>query len=324
MRLRTRGRIRGASVLASAAFAAGAAGCGDDVSTPVGAAGALPPPSGTLDVALPGRPGPADPLLASAPSQVLLVRQVFEPLVETLTGPYGDLRRLPGPALAVRSSSNHTLWSLRLRPGIVFQDGTRLDDAAVLANATRWRTTTAGRALLPGLVAADAPRPGLVRLFFSRSVPGLRRALAQPQLGLVSPRALSTATGEGASVARPSRAGSGPFELREHSGDEVVLARNATWWGTSRGLGPALDSIDLHYVSPAAARARQVHSGEAQVATSLPPRSAAALHRDPLISVRRGGGAMGATAFERSVRGAGLSGPAPLLSGAWLTTIGAG
>jgi peptide/nickel transport system substrate-binding protein len=324
MRLRARGSIRGASAGALAIAVLAAAGCGDSVGPEVGAAGALPPPSGTLTVALPGPPGEVDPLLASDPSQLLLARQVYEPLVETLSGPYDDLRRVPGPALSVRSSSDHTRWRLRLRPGMSFQDGTRLDDAAVLANAARWRTTDAGRALLPGLYAADAPRPGLVRLFFNRSMPGLRQALAQPQLGIVSPAALSTPTGEGATLARPSNAGSGPFEIRERSGDRVVLARNATWWGTSRRLGPALDSIDLDYTAPAAARARQVRTGEAQMAIALTAAIAAALHHDPLITLKRVAGGTGGTALERSVRGVDLSGPTPVFSGAWLTTIGAG
>jgi peptide/nickel transport system substrate-binding protein len=321
---RARGQIRGASALAAVILAATAAGCGGDVSAPVGAAGALPAPSGTLTVAVPGSPGELDPLLAADPSSLLLVRQVFEPLVETLTGPYGDLRRVPGPVRSARSSSDHTRWRLRLRPGIAFQDGARLDAAAVLANATRWRTTTSGRALLPGLVAADAPRPGLVRLFFDRSVPGLRQALAQPQLGLVSPKALSSPSGEAATLARPARAGTGPFEVRQHSADQVVLARNATWWGTALGLGPALDSIELDYVAPARARANLVRAGDAQLAIGLTAPTAAVLDNDPLVTVKRAAGGQGATALERSVRGADLSGPAPLLSGAWLTTIGAG
>ena len=321
---RARGQIRGASALAAVLLAAAGAGCGSDVNTPVGAAGALPAPTGTLTIAAPGSPGPIDPLVAADPASLLLVRQVFEPLVETLTGPYDDVRRVPGPVLSARSSSDHTRWRLRLRPGIVFQDGARLDAEAVLANATRWRTTTAGRALLPGLVAADAPRPGLVRLFFDRSVPGLRQALAQPQLGLVSPKALSAPAGDGATLARPARAGTGPFEVRQHSADQVVLARNATWWGTAHGLGPALDSIELDYVPPARARANLVRTGSAQLAIGLTPPTAAILKNDPLITVKPGGGTAGATALERSVRGADLSGAAPLLSGAWLTTIGAG
>lgn len=294
------------------------AGCGSSVSGPIGAAGALPAPSGTLVIALPGRPGTLDPLLAATSSQQLLARQLYEPLAETLTGPYDDLRRVAGPARSVRGSSNAEIWRVRLRPGIKFQDGSRLDAAAVLANAARWRATPAGRALLPGLTAADSPRPDLVRFFLDRSDPRFRARLASSRLGLVSPKALASAAGPAS-----GRAGSGPFELRQRSARQVVIARNASWWGTGRRLGPALDTVELHYVPGAAARAKLVRTGQAQIATGLTSTLATSLARDPLISVR-GHGTAGLTALERSVRGVGFAARAPALSGAWLTTIGAG
>ncbi len=311
-----------ATLVALSSAALGA--CSNPVEAPVGAAGALPAPTGTLVLALPGRPGDIDPLEASDSNEQLLVRQIYEPLVEKLTGPYGDLRSVPGPAVSVQPSRDDAVWHLRLRPGIVFQDGSRLDAAAVLANASRWRTTPAGRALLPGLVAADTPRPGLVRLFFDRPEPSVRRELALPQLGLVSPEALSTPTGTAATLARPAQAGTGPFEVRQRSLRAVVLARNEDWWGTARRLGPAVDSLQFDYVADADARGRLLRSGQAEIATGLPARVAALLGRDPLLSMRPGRGGEGATGLERSVRGVDFSGGTPALSGAWLTTIGAG
>jgi ABC-type transport system substrate-binding protein len=203
-----------------------AAGCGGSVGPSVGGAGALPTPSGSLAIALPGGPGPLDPLKATTPDEQLLVRQINEPLVERLSGPYDDVRSVPGPALAVRPSSRATEWRIRLRPGIRFQDGARLDAGAVLVNATRWRTTPEGRALLPGLVAVDAPRPDLVRFFLDSPDPAFGRSLASPRLGLVSPRALLPRSGDGATLKRTMGTGTGPFELRQRSANTVVIARN--------------------------------------------------------------------------------------------------
>src|SRR5207253_117257 len=124
-----------------------------------------------------------------------------------------------------------------------FQDGSPLDASAVVVNAERWRASAAGRALLPGLEAADAPRPDLMRLFLARPLADVRRRLASPRLGIVSPRELT-----GGRVERPTGAGSGPFELRRAAGPSVVLARNTGWWGTAHGLGPALDQIALRVV----------------------------------------------------------------------------
>ena len=167
--------------LAGIAVAALLAGCGSSVGSNVGVAGALPAPSGSLRIALPGGPGTLDPLAATTHSEELLVAQINEPLVERLNGPYDDARRVSGLALRVRPAAGGSVWHVELRPGIRFQDGSRMDAAAVLANATRWRTTSEGRALLPDLVAADSPRPGFVRLFLSRPDPAPGEAARPPR-----------------------------------------------------------------------------------------------------------------------------------------------
>ena len=54
---------------------------------------------------------------------------------------------MPGLAESAQSSAGDTIWTFRLRNGVVFQDGeTPFNSAAVQANATRWLTTRpAGR-----------------------------------------------------------------------------------------------------------------------------------------------------------------------------------
>lgn len=252
-----------------------------------------------------------------------MVRQINEPLVERLSGPYDDVRQIAGPARSVRPYERATLWRARLRPGIRFQDGARLDAGAALANAQRWRTTAAGQALLPGLAAVDAPRPDLVRFFLSSPDPDFARKLSSPQLGLVSPRALSPRSGEAATLARTSRTGTGAFELRQRSADAIVIARNSDWWGTGRRLGPALDSVELRYIPGDRERADLLRRDEVQVAAGLGKAEAAAVARDPLLEVQRGraGAVLG---LERSVRGIESADRVPVLSSVWLTTIGNG
>ena len=272
---------------AVAGFAAAAlvAGCGSSVDSNVGVAGALPAPSGSLRIALPGSPGTADPLTAATASQELLVAQINEPLEQVLHGPYGDAQRAKGIALRIRQASGGSVWHVELRPGIRFQDGSRLDAAAVLANATRWRTTAEGRALLPGLVAADSPRPGFVRFFLDRPDPAFAKRLGAPQLGLVSQRALSPSSGDAAVMSHSTDTGTGPFELRQRSSRTVLIARNAAWWGTGLRLGPAIDSVTLTYADSPAARARLLREGAVDVAEDISPGDASALERDPLLDV---------------------------------------
>jgi ABC-type transport system substrate-binding protein len=293
------------------------AGCGSQNGASVVAAGGEPAPRGTMTIAVPARPRDLDPLSAASPVDRLVSRQLFEPLVQRLSGPYDDVRHLDGIALSVRPGAGGTVWRVRLRSRVRFQDGSALDASAVAVNAERWLASTAGRALLPGLVAADAPRPDLVRLIGDRPMHGVRRALASPRLGIVSPRELAGSAG---TLTRTTRAGSGPFELRPGAAGTVVLARNTNWWGTSRGLGPALDQVELRAVTSASARARLLRRGDVALAWGLTHAAAERLARDPLLTSLVGPD-HASIGLERSVRGIDSATAVPLLSGVWLTTI---
>jgi peptide/nickel transport system substrate-binding protein len=290
--------VRG--VLAAALLAAILpAGCGGGGATrfsgnePRGAGG-----GGTLSFAIPS-PAGLDPLRAATTSDQYVDRQIYEPLVATLDGPYKSVRDRRGLALGWSHSADFRIWSFQLRHRVRFQDGTPFNASVVLANAGRWRTTAEALALLPGLVAADAPRPDLARLILSKPLADLPRRLADPRLGMVSPAAIGPG---GASLSRVSQAGSGPFVLAERSADGVSLARYRRWWGSSLGLGPALDRIEFGVVPQQAARVRLLRAGDVRLAAELDRGAVETVRRDPLLTVvgARGGQALG---LERSVRG---------------------
>ena len=320
MRWRRRHRPGPAAVAATGlALALLAAGCGGDGSggaTPSGLAQAGS--GGTLTWALAGRPRELDPLLATSRPDQLVVRQVYEPLVEQLAGPFGDVRVRPG--LATPATGDETVWRLRLRGGVRFQDGALLDGSAVLANVRRWLSTPEGRGLLPDLVTADAPQPDLVRFFLSRRDPNFSADLSSPRLGIVSPQALHPRSGERARLRRDERAGTGAFEIRESSPDEVVVARNVDWWGTPRGLGPALDQVIFDTLPAPGERYRLLRAGDVEAADELPPEQLDHLRHDPLLTSLPGPGDT-VLGLERSVRGIESGREIPVLSGVWLTTL---
>jgi peptide/nickel transport system substrate-binding protein len=312
------GRLRGAWVVAVlfAAFC----GCGEEGArrfsgtSPTDAGG-----GGELAYAIAADPGDLDPLHAETPSAQIVARQVFEPLVASLDGPYGAPTDRPGLALRWESSDDFRIWSFHLRSEVRFQDDTPLNAEAVAANAERWQGDPAGQALLPGLVAADAPRPSLVRLILSVPDRRLPERLTDPRLGIVSPAALGIETGAGASIARAEDAGSGPFALQRREDAALALIRNRDWWGSRLDLGPALDAISFTVVADPRARARALSDGTARVAADLPREVAEALSTDPLLAVL-GAGTGHAVGFERSVRGIADWRPIPL-SGAWVAVI---
>ena len=299
-------------------------GCGGDESrgTPALTGGTPPGEGGTLVWAVADPVRTVDPLGARARSERLVSAQIHPPLVSTVAGPLGDTRQVPGLALRVRPSADASIWTARLRSGVTFQDGTSFNSAAVLANAERWRTTAAGAALAPGLVAADSPRPGLVRFVLAGPDPSFDERLAAPGLGIVSPRALRPRSGAQATMRRSQGTGTGAFELRERSRTRLLLARNVDWWGATvaGGLGPALEQLEFRIEPSSAVRFALLDAGDVQLADELGLAQARHARLDPLLDVLPGGGGTW-LGVERSVRGVTSARDIPSLSGAWLTRV---
>ena len=263
-----------------------------------------------------------DPLEASSRAEQIAARQVNEPLTARVTAPFDSERQVAGLARKARSSDNDTVWTFKLRTGVRFQDGSPFTAQAVLANATRWRTTAAGRAALPGLLAADAPRPNEVRFVLSAPDPRFPRRLASPRLGIVAPDALEPRSGEGAIVDRSLATGTGAFEIRQRDAALTLLARHTNWWGAFAGidLGPALDQIELRTESSPSLRLALLDAGDAQLADELEPDQASQAEEDPLLSVLAGTDDT-FLGLERSVRGVDSAREIPPLSRAWLTQL---
>jgi ABC-type transport system substrate-binding protein len=298
-----------------------AAGCGGDSAESV-TPGSQPSPSGTLGIALPSRPVTLDPLLATTPAERLVVAQVYEPLTRSVSGPYGEGASKPGLAVWARPAGDGTTWRVRLRSGVQFSDGAHFNAAAVLQNAMRWRTTPAGQALLPGLVAADAPRPDLVRFFFDRPDTNLAQQLASPSLGVVSPKALRSPNAS-TRLDHGLAAGTGPFELHRGDSREILLARDPRWWGTRLQLGPAVELVAFRFASAPSRRLVLLRRGSVEIAEALGPELLAAVRRDPLLTDQTGPGDTG-VGLSRAVRGFRAAHGTPLLSRVWLTTVATG
>ena len=311
------------ALLGIVAVAALLAGCDSDEEGQVGDASATAPGGGgSLVWALPESPATLDPLFAGSDAERLVARQVYEPLVERLAGPFEDPRRVPGIARAVRRTSDPTVWRVALRPGVRFADGTPVNAAAVIANAERWQAHPGLSGLPPQPeLFVFAPKPPYeVRFKLAEPDPGFARRLASPALGLVSPLALRRAGGGELGFGLVTDSGSGPFELRERGAGSLILARNAGWWGTDRALGPALDLLEFGVEPVEGERAALLRDGAAQVASELRGSVLDAVAADPLLTVVSEAGGIVA---ERSVRGIPAE-EAPFLNGVWRTLIASG
>jgi len=312
--------------LRAAMFAAGlvlaVAGCGDGDGSGTRRASQLPPAGGggTLAYAVPGLPTTLDPLAAKGRTAETVTRQIYEPLIARVIAPYGLGVTQPGLALSARPSRDRTTWTLNLRLGVRFQDGTPFNAAAVLANSRRWQTDPRGRALLPQLFAVDAPRPDEVRFLLDSPVRDLPRRISSPQLGIVSPRALEPQSGQRARFLPDVRnSGTGAFHPGAGGPARLELSRYTDWWGSPLGLGPALDGVTFAAAPLAGQRYRLLGEGTVQVADPLDAAGLRAAAADPLLNTV--GGPRSGIGMEGSVRGINSAGAVPVLTGVWLTRL---
>jgi peptide/nickel transport system substrate-binding protein len=313
-------RLRAATLAALLLIALAGCGGGDGDGTQPGSQ--LPPAggNGTLAYAIPGLPKTLDPLAARGRLAQTVTRQIYEPLVEQLTGPYGQTAAQPGLALNAQPSPNRTTWTLNLRLGVRFQDGTPFNAAAVLANSRRWQSDPRGRELLPELFAVDAPRPDEVRFLLDRPVRDLPARLASPRLGIVSPRGLEPQSGQRARFLTEVRgSGTGAFEPGAIGPRRLELARYAGWWGSPIGLGPAVDGVTFFAAPQPGQRFRMLAEGTAQIADPLNAAGLRAAQADPLLATV--GGPTSGIGMEGSVRGISSARALPALTGVWLTRL---
>lgn len=299
-----------------------AAGCGGSGDSGSRVSGRLPPAGGggTLAYALPALPARLDPLAARTRAEQTVTRQVYEPLIERLSGPYQRAAPQAGLALEARPSRDRTIWTVTLRPNVRFQDGTPFNAAAVLANSRRWQTDPSGQSLLPHLFAVDAPRPDEVRFLLDQPVPDLMSRLGSARLGIVSPRALDPQSGQNASfLTDVAGSGTGAFQAGPSGPGRQTLSRFAGWWGSPMGLGPSLDGVTFVLARQPTQRLRLLRDGAVQVADPLGPPGLRAANSDPLLDSV--GGPVSGIGLEGSVRGIDSAGAIPVLSSVWLTRL---
>jgi peptide/nickel transport system substrate-binding protein len=313
-------RLRAATLLVLGLLAL--AGCGDSGDGGSRVSTGLPPAGGggTLAYALPSLPTSLDPLAAETRAAQTVTRQVYEPLIERVSGPYAQAAPQAGLALEARPSRDRTTWTVALRPNVRFQDGTPFNAAAVLANSRRWQTDSAGQGLLPHLFAVDAPRPDEVRFLLDQPVPDLVRRLSSPRLAIVSPRALDPGSGQNASFLPDTPgSGTGAFEAGPSGPGRQMLSRFAGWWGSSMGLGPSLDGVTFILAPQPSQRLRLLQEGAVQVADPLSSHGLRVAGSDPLLD--RVGGPLSGIGLEGSVRGIDSASAIPVLSSVWLTRL---
>ena len=195
---------------------------------------------------------------------------------------YVDAEGKVGPWIAEKweQNSEATEFTLHLKGGVTFSDGSPLDASAVVANLGMWYAGRVKEGINPiGLFPktydhAEAVDATTVKVFFKAPTLGFISTLGYHGSILISPKTIALPASQQADLAKTS--GSGPFVVASwKEGDFVKLVKRKDYnWGPAAvgHTGPAyLDSIIYKIVSEPSLRVSAVQSGQADIAYNASP-----------------------------------------------------
>ncbi len=190
---------------------------------------------------------------------------VLSPMYEGLTRFDETLQAKPSLATEWTSDPAGLKWQFKLRPGVTFHDGTKLDAAAVVASFARHLDSKRGLASsgrFRDAMASVAPTdPMTVEITLKAPYPGLLRLLANNSASIVSPAA------DAARTLGRHAVGTGPFAFAEWAtGDYVLMHRFDAHWGPR----PSLATLKFITSTEAAVLNMAVRTGDADVVSPLP------------------------------------------------------
>lgn len=164
-----------------------------------------------------------DPHSADLPEAGAIFRQIYDTLV------YRDSAShefVPGLASSWDISSDGLVYTFSLRQDVAFHDGERFNAAAVARNLERIydpeQSASRARDLLGPVSQYEVVDAYTLRLRLASAYPALLDGLAQPWLGIASPRALDA---YGPLRYQFHQAGTGPFVLESYTPGEAIWLR---------------------------------------------------------------------------------------------------
>ena len=213
-----------------AAFAIVLGACSGGTSTTGGAATpntGVPVAGGTLTFALENDLVNGDPMLSTA----FVDRNVHYLIYDTLlrSDPKGNI--VAGLATKWETSSDGKTFTLTLREGVQYQDGTAFNADSVKWNLDRYRTEAKSqrKGELGSVDTVSVVDPKTVKLNLKAPFAPLAAQLVDRAGMMLSQKAVEAG---GADFTRkPVNAGTGPFAFVEAvKDDHITLAKNASYW----------------------------------------------------------------------------------------------
>jgi len=225
-----------------------------------------------------------DPQSTSSGGDVRVLSQMYEQLVRASVGT-NEVEWEPGLAESWEINNDHTVYTFKIREGVTFHDGEKLDAHAVKKSLDRmvvadhparpparpYRDSYFGE-----VKSVEAPDDRTVVITHVTSNPRFLSTLGLHSAMIVSPKAIDhmatlRSSDERKAWLTSNPAGTGAYTIaREgdyHSGEMITLTRFDDYWGGK----PSLERIVFQTQTDRRVRTQRISSGDVHFVDSLDP-----------------------------------------------------
>lgn len=216
---------------------------------------------------------------------------------DSLFGFDDDMGIIPMLATGYEANDNATEFTITLREGISFTDGTPWNADAALANFAKWDDESLGLKrttfLCNVLDSFEKVDDYTIKVTLTEPFGAFISNLAHPACVIMCPKTIEAGVEE---CAR-NPVGTGQYKFVEWiEGDHLTLELNKDWWGYDAEIcgGTALADKDAGFktitfkpVPESATRVAMIQSGDAQVIWPIPTENVAVLESDPNVTAYR-------------------------------------
>jgi peptide/nickel transport system substrate-binding protein len=261
-----------AALLATILIVIAACGGSPATSAPSGAASdaGTPKQGGKITAAIEGEPTSLDPAFDYDFVSGLATSSITEPLLIFCEQ---DTKLCPNLAESYTVSDDGLTYTLKIRQGVKFHDGTPMTVDDVVYSLNRIRDTKLGSYvawMLTSVKDVKAPDASTVVITLSQPDALFEYALASTAAHVVS-KAFVEKNGDKYGKPEVGSIGTGPFKFAEwKTGDYQRLVRNDDYWNKANG-GPYLDEITIKILPEPTTRVAGLQTGEIDYVISNVP-----------------------------------------------------
>lgn len=214
------------------------------------------------------------------------VANVIDYMVETLVKANEKGEIVPWLAESWEFSADGLEYTIKLRQGVKFSDGTPFDAAAVKYNIDRFNNPDVKSATktpynqVKEVVVVD---PQTVKFIVAKPSNGLFQAFSNTNIAMISPASIPVDSPQYKElIGTNAPIGTGAYLLKEYvKDDHVTVSRNPDYWGEK----PYYDEVEFLIVPEAATRESLLLSGEVDIALAPPLTDLTSLGSNPDIKV---------------------------------------